>query len=1198
MQIGKRLTALFLCVLLAMSILPTALAADIAPAATAQEAPLTLTQGQLENVENGKTASVELKLENTSAKEISTDLILALYETDTNAMQTYVTHTLQVAASNELVWNPEIKIPAEGSYTLKAFAWDSMDNLNLLSNVLVVDPNAQTCGTVTLSIEKRTIGKGDLLPAVEVELHKGDTAWTLLQREMDARNYTYEASENAQYGSIYLSSIEGDGEFDHGQTSGWMYCVNDVFPDYGLSKYELQDGDVFRVRYTTNATDVRNPLVQLLKSIIEDTETMLAMNHGKYTESTEKVVRDALAAAKEIAQDEQYNTGDTDKELVVSQHIAAIHTAVEGLKEADTPQPTEPSKPTEPTEPSKPTVPTEPTEPSVPTEPSKPTEPTEPTEPSEPTEPTIPDDWENDIWLNSDFQRLAVGDTYQITARRLPELVGDVIQNSGLTLPPMHYTVVSGEDVVSISDSGLITADKEGVAVIQVRYDEIQPEWSDKVFGACSPVNYAYMTVEVNDSPADVTITTNLDQTTQDDEKIYHTYGTTFDTVYFLKGNSVAYPFTVSADKDAALTVTCNDQVLTGENGTYTAQLENRTNVIQIKAELDGKTKYQAYSIDARKIEITVTNLTAPGTPLNAGDQAAISFKGITIPVSKLATIYNPCFASSWGGNSSGVQYTVNGETVYGRCGQWDLATKNTIKFTFEEEGTYTFSDGCIDMWWWGAVPGAHKELTKPGEPNLNAGTLHAKMSIMPEFTVTVNAASNRPATGVEVTPKTGTGELAEGGENTIQLHATVLPLGASNQNVTWSTSDKSVATVDSNGLVTCVGIGNATITATTEDGNFTDTASITVVQEFPATPAEKNQLRTLVNSIAQLNEKEYSEDSWAAVCAARDAAQKVLDDDTVLLEEVNRAYAALEEAKKALEPIKMNLTVEVSPKSIHPGDTVTITLKDLPIPQPETDFWITARETVYNTDIPGLETVKSGDGSTDGEAIRTLTFTIPQDTKPGTYSLSAGHVYCCWVVFPQSMLTNDAKYYEGRMPDIPIEVTGKPSANQVVITNSDLEANPYETYYHTADKEYVYQGEVVTFTSESQFTAGGKTYDLKNKEIIVEVLVEGDTATVKLNGVSAPVGLVPSKWNSTYAGIVQLVYQTDIPEQAEIRSASGSSLNDTVTIKGLTSGTYHLTGGTIYEKANQWSPGMDFGNGTVTEAFFGVLPDVTIVVP
>ena len=63
----------------------------------------------------------------------------------------------------------------------------------------------------------------------------------------------------------------------------------------------------------------------------------------------------------------------------------------------------------------------------------------------------------------------------------------------------------------------------------------------------------------------------------------------------------------------------------------------------------------------------------------------------------------------------------------------------------------------------------------------------------------------------------------------TIQLSATVLPSNASNKNVTWSSSNTSVATVTQTGLVRRVGRGTAIITVKTEDGNKTDTRTINV---------------------------------------------------------------------------------------------------------------------------------------------------------------------------------------------------------------------------------------------------------------------------------------------------------------------------------------------------------------------------------
>ena len=74
---------------------------------------------------------------------------------------------------------------------------------------------------------------------------------------------------------------------------------------------------------------------------------------------------------------------------------------------------------------------------------------------------------------------------------------------------------------------------------------------------------------------------------------------------------------------------------------------------------------------------------------------------------------------------------------------------------------------------------------------------------------------------------------------NTLTLTATVAPANATNQNVTWASSDPSVATVDAAGKVTAVAPGTATITATTVDGGFTAICTVTVRPDIP--PANPN---------------------------------------------------------------------------------------------------------------------------------------------------------------------------------------------------------------------------------------------------------------------------------------------------------------------------------------------------------------------
>jgi hypothetical protein len=64
-------------------------------------------------------------------------------------------------------------------------------------------------------------------------------------------------------------------------------------------------------------------------------------------------------------------------------------------------------------------------------------------------------------------------------------------------------------------------------------------------------------------------------------------------------------------------------------------------------------------------------------------------------------------------------------------------------------------------------------------------------------------------------------------------LSVTITPSNASNQNITWSSSDSRVATI-SEGSVTGISEGTSLITATAEDGGYTDYCFITVLPETP----------------------------------------------------------------------------------------------------------------------------------------------------------------------------------------------------------------------------------------------------------------------------------------------------------------------------------------------------------------------------
>ena len=80
--------------------------------------------------------------------------------------------------------------------------------------------------------------------------------------------------------------------------------------------------------------------------------------------------------------------------------------------------------------------------------------------------------------------------------------------------------------------------------------------------------------------------------------------------------------------------------------------------------------------------------------------------------------------------------------------------------------------------------------------------------------------------TGVSLNKTTTTIET----RNTETLTATIAPANASNKNVSWSSSNVDVATVE-DGVVTAVSVGTATITVTTEDGSYTAKCDVTVTK-------------------------------------------------------------------------------------------------------------------------------------------------------------------------------------------------------------------------------------------------------------------------------------------------------------------------------------------------------------------------------
>lgn len=148
------------------------------------------------------------------------------------------------------------------------------------------------------------------------------------------------------------------------------------------------------------------------------------------------------------------------------------------------------------------------------------------------------------------------------------------------------------------------------------------------------------------------------------------------------------------------------------------------------------------------------------------------------------------------------------------------------------------------DIWWVGdradggavaiqlknalSTGGFSLQTTKNGKGQIEMTiTGHVSLSAQDEVPMvfySLDPVGTVSVTGVGIAPASASIDVDE----TVTLTASIVPSTATNKNVTWSTSNDAVATV-SEGVVTGVSAGSATITVTTVDGGYTDTCAVTV---------------------------------------------------------------------------------------------------------------------------------------------------------------------------------------------------------------------------------------------------------------------------------------------------------------------------------------------------------------------------------
>ncbi len=212
-------------------------------------------------------------------------------------------------------------------------------------------------------------------------------------------------------------------------------------------------------------------------------------------------------------------------------------------------------------------------------------------------------------------------------------------------------------------------------------------------------------------------------------------------------------------------------------------------------------------SVDGSGLATSVTAGSATITATSEGHSgsAALTVSAVTLPVATVTV--SPASASVTAGQT--VQLTAtpkdaNGNTLTGRTISW--TSSNTSVATVSSSGLVS-----------GVVAGS-ATITATAEGKSGTSAITVTAVTVPVATVTVSPASASVPAGqtaqLTATPKDASGNPLTG------------------RTITWASSNTSVATVSSSGLVSGVTTGSATITATSETKS--GTSAITVSTPLP----------------------------------------------------------------------------------------------------------------------------------------------------------------------------------------------------------------------------------------------------------------------------------------------------------------------------------------------------------------------------
>lgn len=426
----------------------------------------------------------------------------------------------------------------------------------------------------------------------------------------------------------------------------------------------------------------------------------------------------------------------------------------------------------------------------------------------------------------------------------------------------VFYTWSSDDEAVAkVSDNGVVTAEAPGECTITVTATD-----NTNVYTAKCNVTVSKMIFVTSLQPITITTSGSLTMTAKETTNFRVTVlpsnASVKDLTWKSSDTSVVTVSNASASSSGIASVRLNALKEGTAKITYTTTDGSN---ISGSFNVDVKPLITSVSLSPSKKVITVDSVgekfKALITPENAGNQVLswssdnptvceVDYSGTLIPhTAGTATI---TAATSDGSNivvSGTVRVAAKAHSIV--ISRGSLTLKATEKYTLSatvltlDGGSYT------DVQWTSsdtsvATVNQNGVITAkyPGSSVIKATALDGtEKSAVCVLTVT------QPVEGVQLNKTSGTVYVGKSGT----LTATLIPAYATNQGVTWSSSDTSVATVDSNGKVTGKKVGTATITVKTAEGGFTASCKVTVSVQTTGVTLDRTTASIKKDSTLQL---------------------------------------------------------------------------------------------------------------------------------------------------------------------------------------------------------------------------------------------------------------------------------------------------------------------------------------------------------